>query len=162
MDKNKRIISIIAAVDENNAIGKNNELLCHLKKVTLNHTVIMGRHTFESLPKGALPNRKNIVLSSNNNADFPGCTTVNSIEEAFNLTEVEDEVFIMGGGKVYKSAFNLADKLYITQIHHTFENTDTFFPEIKSSEWNLIYEEHHSTDEKHAYNYTFQVYTRKK
>lgn len=167
--KPPKTISIIVATDENYAIGKNNELLCHLpndlkyfKKVTKGHTVIMGQRTFESLPNGALPNRKNIVLTFDKDVRFPGCIMAYSIEDALRHCEGEQEVFFIGGGQVYKTAFEFADRLYITRIHHQFEGADTFFPEIKSSEWLLTQQEKHKADEKHAHDYTFLVYERKK
>ncbi|MFA6702310.1 MAG: dihydrofolate reductase [Dysgonamonadaceae bacterium] len=160
-------ISIIVVADENNAIGKNNELLCHLpndlkhfKQVTSNHTVIMGSNTFKSLPKGALPNRTNIVLTSNTLANFPGCLTAHSIEKALELCKDDDEVFFIGGGKVYKSAISIANRIYLTRIHHTFENADTFFPEITGSDWILTEETFHLSDEKNPFNHTFQLYIR--
>lgn len=161
--------SIIVALDEQNAIGNKGDLLCylpndlkHFKTTTSGHTVIMGRRTFESLPKGALPNRTNIVITSDDAENYPGCVVVRSLEEALAQCEHEDEVFIMGGGQLYRSSLPLANKLYLTRIHHSFENADTFFPEIDFEEWELVDKEAHKADEKHNYDYTFETYERKK
>lgn len=155
------IKSIIVAIDENNAIGKDNDLLCHLpndlkhfKTVTEGHPVIMGRKTFESLPKGALPNRRNIVITRNKDLQFERCEMVSSIQEAINLCADESEVFFIGGGTIYNEAINFADKLYLTRIHHQFE-ADTFFPAITPSQWKEISKEDFLPDEKHKYGYSF-------
>lgn len=155
------IKSIIVAIDENNAIGKDNDLLCHLpndlkhfKTVTEGHPVIMGRKTFESLPKGALPNRRNIVITRNKDLQFERCEMVSSIQEAIDLCADESEVFFIGGGTIYNEAINFADKLYLTRIHHQFE-ADTFFPAIASSQWKEISKEDFLPDEKHKYGYSF-------
>lgn len=154
--------SIIVAVDENNAIGKDNNLLCHLpndlkyfKSVTQGSPVIMGRKTFESLPKGALPNRRNVVITRNKNLHFDRCEMVSSIDEAIELCEKESEIFFIGGGTIYNEAIKIADKLYITLIHHKFEGADTFFPVIDSSVWQEVSREDHPSDEKHKYEYSF-------
>lgn len=156
------IKSIIVAVDENNAIGRDNDLLCHLpndlkhfKSVTNGYPVIMGRKTFESLPKGALPNRRNIVITRNKNLQFDNCEMCSSIEEAITLCKDESQIFFIGGGTIYNEVINIADTLYLTRIHHKFEETDTFFPNINESEWKEISTEHHQTDEKHKYPYSF-------
>ena len=121
-------ISLIAAVAEDMAIGKNKELLCHMpndlkrfKDLTVNHAVIMGRRTFESLPDGALPNRKNLVLTSIPESFYDNAFACSSIEDALNLCESQDEVFIIGGAMIYKQTIEMADKLYITEIHHKLE-----------------------------------------
>jgi len=156
------IISIIVAIDENNAIGKDNNLLCHLpndlkhfKAITEGHPVIMGRKTFESLPKGALPNRRNIVITRNKGLQFERCEMVSSLEEAIKLFQGEPEVFVIGGGTIYKEAIETADKLYLTRIHHKFEGADTFFPTIKQEEWKEVSREDYKSDEKHKYDYSF-------
>ena len=158
-------IAIVVVVDENNGIGKDGDLLCHLpndlkhfKKLTTGHTIIMGRKTFESLPKGALPNRINIVITSDNADNYPGCIVARSVDEAFLLTKKKDKVFIIGGGKIYNSTLYLANKLYLTRIHHRFEDADTFFPDIDFNNWELIEEEKHKADEKHLYDYSFRSY----
>lgn len=158
-------ISIIVAADENNAIGKNGDLLCHLpndlkyfKKTTEGHAVVMGRKTFESLPKGALPNRRNIVVTHNKDLQFENCEMASSLTDAIALAGNEDEIFIIGGGSVYEQALPLADKLYVTRIHHEFEGVDTYFPGIKPSDWKVISNEEHPADEKNKYAHTFIVF----
>lgn len=161
-------ISIIVIADEQNAIGNNGDLLCHLpndlrhfKRLTEGNTVIMGRRTFQSLPKGALPNRTNIVITSDKVANYPNCVVVRSLEDAFAHCAKEESVFIIGGGKLYHSSLHVANRLYLTRIHHTFDDADTFFPEINFDEWTLIEKEEHKADEKHGYDYTFLTYERK-
>ncbi len=159
------IKSIIVATDENYAIGKDNNLLCYLpndlkyfKSVTNGYPIIMGRKTFESLPKGALPNRRNIVITKNKDLQFEGCEMASSIEEAINLCENETQYFFIGGGSIYKEAINFADKLYLTRIHHQFEGADTFFPTIDAMVWKEVSREDHQPDEKHKYQYSFIVF----
>ncbi|WP_436415352.1 dihydrofolate reductase [Petrimonas sp.] len=160
--------AIVVAIDNENAIGRNGDLLCHLpndlkhfKNITSGHTVVMGRRTFESLPKGALPNRTNIVITSDAAENYPNCIVVRSLEEAFEKAPSDKEIFIIGGGQLYCSSLELTEKLYLTRIHHTFENADTFFPEIDFSEWELMEKEEHKKDEKHKFDYTFETYERK-
>lgn len=160
-------LSIIVALDEYNAIGRNGDLLCylpndlkHFKTVTLGHSVIMGRRTFESLPNGALPNRTNIVITSDDAENYPNCIVRRSLEEAFSDCGDDAQPFIIGGGQLYRAAFPCVEKLYLTRIHHQFEGADTFFPEIKFSEWKLMEQEKHKGDEKNAYDYTFLKYER--
>lgn len=162
------IISIIVAIDEKNAIGKDNQLLCHLpndlkyfKSITQGHTVIMGKNTYESLPNGALPNRRNIVLSRNKNLQFDRCEMVSSLEDAITICKDESEIFIIGGAMVYDKAIELADKLYITNIHHTFKDTDAFFPKIESNKWIESYRTNNEADEKNRYAHTFVVYNKR-
>ena len=156
MREQNKEIAIIVIVDENYGIGKDGDLLCylpndlkHFKKLTTGHTIIMGRKTYESLPKGALPNRKNIVISSDNKENYPGCIVARSVDEALLLTKNKEKVFIIGGGKIYNSTLHLANKLYLTRIHHKFEDVNTVFPEIDFNNWELIEEEKHLADEKH-------------
>ena len=158
-------VAIIVIVDENNGIGKDGDLLCHLpndlkhfKKLTTGHIIIMGRKTYESLRKGAVPNRINIVITSDNADNYPGCIVARSVDEALLLTKNKEKVFIIGGGKIYNSTLHLANKLYLTRIHHKFEDVDTFFPEIDFNNWELIEEEKHKADEKHLYDYSFLCY----
>ena len=134
-------VAIIVAIAEGNAIGKDQQLLCHMpadlkrfKALTTGHTIIMGRKTFESLPH-ALPNRRNIVLSSQPKVNFPGCKVCTSLPEALACCTGEEEVFIIGGGQVYQQALSLTDKLYITYIHHAFPEATTFFPELDAAQW---------------------------
>lgn len=159
------ILSIIVVADEQNAIGKNNSLLCHLpadlkhfKTITSGHTVIMGRKTFESLPNGALPKRRNIVLTRNTNLSIQGCEICASLFEAVEMCENEEEVFIIGGGTIYKEAMEMADVIYLTRVHREFEGADTFFPAIDTTRWKGVSCENHNADEKNPYDYSFIRY----
>jgi len=158
------IISIIVAADEKNAIGINGNLLTYLpndlkyfKSVTQGYPVIMGRKTFESLPKGALPNRRNIVITRNKSLQFDNCEMVSSLEEALELCKNEPQIFIIGGGTIYKEAINFADKLYLTRIHNKFKGADTYFPDVNPMIWSETSREDHQVDERHKYAYSFIV-----
>lgn len=162
------MISIIVAIAENYAIGKKGDLLCHMpadlkhfKDITSGKTVMMGERTFFSLPKHPLPNRRNIVLTDVAGKTFEGAEAVYSIDEMVKCIQGEEEAFVIGGGMVYRQMMPLSDKLYITHIHHSWEDADTFFPEIKESEWKLLNAERHFADEKNPYNYTFATYGRR-
>lgn len=167
------MISIIVAIAENYAIGKKGDLLCHMpadlkhfKEITSGKTVMMGERTFYSLPKHPLPNRRNIVLTDVHGKTFEGAEAVYSIEELVKsikpkANSQEEEAFVIGGGMVYRQMMPLADKLYITHIHHSWEDADTFFPEIKESEWKLLNAEKHYADEKNPYDFTFAEYGRR-
>lgn len=162
-------ISIIAAIADNNAIGKKQQMLWHMpfdlkrfKELTNGHAVIMGRKTFESLPNGALPNRKNIILTTLPEAVFMDSFACESMHDALNLCEKEDEIYMIGGAMVYQQALKIADRMYITQVHHVFEDADTFFPEVNFDEWEEVERTDYPADEKHAYPYTFLTYIRKK
>ena len=164
------MISIIAAVAKNRAIGYKNKLIYWLpndlkrfKALTTGHTIIMGRNTFLSLPKGALPNRRNIVLSrqyrSGGFPNPPGCETYSSLEEALNHCASDEEVFIIGGASVYKQALSVADRLCLTEIDDTPAKADTFFPPY--DDWKEESREDHPKDERHDYQYSFVDYVRK-
>ncbi|MDD6210287.1 MAG: dihydrofolate reductase [Bacteroidales bacterium] len=164
----KPLLSIIVAIDSYNGIGKAQKLLCHLpddlkhfKTVTSGHTVIMGRKTFESLPNGALPNRRNIVLSSNPAFIAEKTTVCKNLDSALALSENEDEVFIIGGASVYKEALDKCDRLYLTRIHHHFKEADTFFPSFNQDEWSVIEQQEYPDNEKNPYPYTFVTLQRK-
>jgi dihydrofolate reductase len=153
-------ISIIVAIARNFAIGKNNDLLFHLpndlkrfKQITTGHPVIMGRNTLLSLPKGALPNRRNIVITDNPNEQFDRCEMVFSIEEAVEAVKNESEAFIIGGGMIYRQFFPLAGRLYLTIVHKDFE-ADVYFPEIDYSQWMELSRED-LPDEKNGFNYSY-------
>ena len=164
-------ISIIVAIDHHNAIGKDNKLLYYIpadlkrfKQLTTGNTIIMGRKTFLSLPKGALPNRRNIVLSSNRDAHFEGADHFTSLDLAlkdckYREKELNDrssnEVFIIGGASVYKKALEVADRLCITLIDASTPDADTFFPNFDKDEWIQTLCEKHEADEKNKFNYTF-------
>lgn len=157
-------ISIIVAIAENSAIGKENKLLWHIsadmkrfKKITRGHQVIMGKLTYESLPFHPLPDRKNIVISDNPQETFDGCTTVHSIEEALALCNEQEESFVIGGGSVYRQFLPLCNKLYLTLVHKAFD-ADTFFPEIDYSQWHLIEREDHGPEDENDFSYSFVIF----
>ena len=158
------MINIIAAVAQNRAIGYQNKLIYWLpndlkrfKALTTGHTIIMGRKTYESLPKGALPNRRNIVLTRSQQT-FPNCETFPSLEEALKHCKEDEEVFIIGGASVYQQAMAVADRLCLTEINDTPKDADTFFPPY--DDWKVIEKETHSKDDKHAFEYAFVNYQR--
>ncbi len=158
------MINIIAAVARNRAIGNDNKLLYWLpndlkrfKALTTDHTIIMGRHTFESLPKGALPNRRNIVLSRTQ-GEFAGCDTYASLNEALASCKEDEDVYIIGGASVYEQAMDMADRLCLTEIDDTPGMADAFFPPYEG--WKEAAREHHETDERHQYAYDFVDYVR--
>ncbi len=160
------MITIIAAIANNNALGKDNDLIWHLpadlkrfKKVTSGHFILMGRNTFESIGK-PLPNRTSVIITRNNDYFKDGCLVANSIEEAVELSKEED-VFIIGGAQIYKQAIEkgLVDQLDITIVHHDFE-ADVFFPEIDLNIWKEVSREDCKADEKNKYDYSFVSYKR--
>lgn len=164
------MITLIAAAAENNALGKNNELVWHLpddfkrfKQLTSGHFIIMGRKTFESFPK-PLPNRTHIIITRQKNyanqVDNSCCRVVESMEEAIAKTNSAEENYVIGGGEIYNLALPFADKIELTRVHGNFD-ADAFFPEINSSEWNLVNEEFHPKDEKHNFAFTFQTFIKK-
>lgn len=159
-------ISIIVAIAENRAIGKDNRLLWHLsddlkrfKKLTTGHTLIMGRNTFLSLPGGALPNRRHIVISDIPGESFEGCEMARSIDEAVQLAGSGEECFVIGGGMVYRQFLPLAGKLYLTRVHQSFE-ADTFFPEIDFSRWKAVYAEEVDAGDRNEFAHTYTEYIR--
>ena len=159
------IVSLIAALGNNNEIGKDNQLLCRLpsdlkrfKAITSGHTVIMGRKTFESLPNGPLPDRRNIVLSRNARLIIEGAEVYSSLDYALLKCINEPEVFITGGAQIYAQALPAADKLYITRIHASFPEADAFFPPIDRNQWKEIGRETFPADEKNPYSFTFLEY----
>ena len=157
-------INIIAAVAKNRAIGKDNRLIYWLpndlkrfKQLTTGNTIIMGRKTFESLPKGALPNRRNIVLSRSTK-ELTGCDCYPSLKEALAHCQEDEQLFIIGGASIYKQTMPIADRLYLTEIDDIPEKADAFFPPY--DEWVVEKEEKHTIDERHQYNYSFVDYVR--
>ncbi len=160
-------ISIIVAIAENNAIGKDNRLLWHIsedlkrfKKLTTGHTLIMGRNTFLSLPNGALPNRRHIVISDIPDERFERCEMAGSIEEAIQIAGDKEECFVIGGGMVYAQFLPVAGKLYLTQVHQSFD-ADTFFPEIDFQQWKALLTETVPAGGKNEYPHTYTEYIRK-
>jgi dihydrofolate reductase len=161
------MISLVVAVSENNAIGKNNQLLWHLpndlkffKNTTWGGAVIMGRKTFESVNK-PLPGRTNIVITKQVNWTSENVIVVNSIEAA--IQKAKDlnfkDIFIIGGGEIYKESMSIADKIYLTKVHTTIEG-DTYFPELQNDKWKMISNKDFSADEKHAFDYSFQEWVK--
>ncbi|MEI8174383.1 MAG: dihydrofolate reductase [bacterium] len=165
------MISIIVAIGKNNEIGKKNDLLWslpadmkHFKETTSKHTVIMGQKTFESL-KSKLPNRRNIVLTQDDNFKIQGVEIVRSLDELSNLLkttcEKDEENFIIGGGQIYRLFIEKADKLYITHVNESFPDADTYFPIIDDKIWEKIKSEKHPKDELNKYDLEFVEYTKK-
>jgi dihydrofolate reductase len=161
------MISIIVAIAENNAIGKNNDLLWHIpedmkmfKQITSGHKIIMGKRTYESLPYRPLKNRTSIVISDIPGDHYEGCVMAYSIQEAMDLCPSDEECFIIGGGMVYKQFLSLADKLYITRVNKSFE-ADVFFPEIDPDIWEET-AHREGSGEGLDFTYSFITYERKK
>lgn len=158
---------MIAAVAENNALGKNNDLLWHLpndfkrfKEITSGHYIIMGRKTFESFPK-PLPNRTHMIITRQKDFLHEGCIVVDTLEKAIAACPKTEEVFIIGGGEIYSQSIHFADQLDITRVHHSFD-ADVYFPEIDPEIWELRNETFNPKDERHLFDYTFQRFVRKK
>ena len=156
------MINIIAAVAQNNAIGNENILIYWLpndlkrcKALTTGHTIIMGRNTFDSLPKGALPNRRNVVLSRSV-SELPGCDVYPSLEEALSHCTPDEDIYIIGGASIYAQALDRAQRLCLTEVDATPEAADAFFPDY--SGWHETWREHHDKDERHAQAYDFVDY----
>ncbi len=157
-------INIIAAVARNRAIGKGNKLIYRLpndlkrfKALTTGHTIIMGRNTYLSLPKGALPQRRNVVLSRTV-GELPGCECYKSLGDALGSCRPDEEVYIIGGASVYSQALGLADRLCLTEVDDTPEGADAFFPDYGG--WRETWREEHQADERHACGYAFVDYER--
>jgi dihydrofolate reductase len=163
------ILSFIVAVDQNFAIGKNGDLpwrlpddLKFFKRTTMGKPMLMGRKTFESL-RGILPGRLHIVVSSQNLSLPEGVLHYTSLDAAIERLKEEgtDEGFIIGGGEIFRQTLEKANRLYLTRVHALVEDADAFFPEVDFSLWNLVWEEEHPADEKHAFPFTFQQWDRK-
>jgi dihydrofolate reductase len=160
-------ISIIVAIAENNGIGKNNDLLWHIsadlkrfKKLTLDHTVIMGKNTYLSLPVRPLKNRRNIVITDNKNDHFDGCVTVFSVDEAIENCIEDEESFVIGGASIYRQFLPYTGRLYLTRVNRSFD-ADTFFPEIIEEEWEEISREIPEPDAQNDFTYEFIILKRK-
>lgn len=162
-------LSLIVAADENNGIGVNGNQpvfirddLKKFKALTTGNTIVMGRKTFEALPKGALPNRRNIVLTRKKDFSAPGCETVNNPGELKELCAPDEKVFVIGGGEIYSLFFPDAEAIYFTLIHEKFEDIDTWFPEMDRRNWRLENTEGPFTDEKNNISYSYYKYLKKK
>ncbi|WP_439132096.1 dihydrofolate reductase [Polaribacter sp.] len=156
------MVTIIAAIAKNNALGLNNDLIWHLpadlkrfKKITTGHHILMGRNTFESIGK-PLPNRTTIIITRNKEYTQPGCLIANSLEQALDMAQDDEKIFIIGGAQVYKYAIenNFADALDITLVHEEFE-ADAFFPEIDENIWDRVEREDFIADENNKFDYSF-------
>jgi dihydrofolate reductase len=159
------MISIIAAVAKNRAIGFKNKLIYWLpndlkrfKALTTGHTIIMGRNTFESLPKGALPNRRNVVLSTTI-SELPGCEVFPTLDDALRSCRPDEDIYIIGGARVYEQALDKADRLCLTEVEDTPAEADAFFPDY-STGWHETTREAHTKDERHDFEYAFVDYER--
>lgn len=160
------MLTIIAAAAENNALGKDNDLVWHLpddfkrfKRLTSGHHIIMGRKTFESFPK-LLPDRTHVIITRKKDYKPQGTIVVHSLEEAIRVSKLDEQAFIIGGGEIYKMAMDTADKIELTRVHGEFD-ADTFFPEVDKSKWELVKEQYHEKDERHKYAFTYLTYERK-
>ena len=158
------MISIIAAVAKNRAIGFENKLIYWLpndlkrfKALTTGHTIVMGRNTYLSLPKGALPNRRNVVLSTTV-SEIPGCDVYPTLEAALKSCRDDEDIYIIGGARVYEQALSLADRLCLTEVDDTASQADAWFPPYEG--WREVSRENHQRDERHAFDYSFVEYVR--
>lgn len=162
-NKKSQLVTIIVAAAENNVIGNENKLIWHLsddlkrfKDLTKGHHVIMGRKTFESMPK-ALPNRINVIITRKKDYVAENAIVVNSLEEALKVSSDDPQPFIIGGGEIYKMSMNISNRVELTRVHHNFDG-DTYFPEIDSKIWCEINRTEKKKDDKHKYDYTFITY----
>ena len=163
-----RSIQAIVAIDENGAIGRQGDLVCHLpadmkhfQEVTMGHSIVMGRKTFESFPRRPLPGRQNIVITRNADWQYPGVTVAHSLEEAIAAAET-DTVFIIGGAQVYAEALPLVGVLHLTLIHARWASADAFFPPLNMEEWEEVSREHHASDHRNAYEFDFVTLKRRR
>jgi len=160
-------VTFIVAAAENNAIGKGNQMPWHLpndfkyfKAKTMDHSIVMGRKTFESIGK-ALPGRRNIVITRQSTFSAEDVDVANSLQEVLTYCRDEHEIFIIGGAEIFKQAFALANEILLTRVHTNIPDADAFFPELPEMDWELVSQEKHNKDEKHNFDYTFEVYKRK-
>jgi len=156
-------VSAIVAAAENNAIGKDNQLLWHLpndlrffKRTTTGHTIIMGRKTYESVGK-PLPNRRNIIVTRQAGYTADGAEVVHSLAAALESCAGEEEVFVVGGAEIYQQALPVVNRIYLTRVHAALPG-DSFFPQLDQQSWRLVSADHHPADDRHAYSYTFEIY----
>ena len=161
-------IQAIVAVASDWAIGRQGDLLCHLpadmkhfKEVTMGHSIVMGRKTFESFPRRPLPGRQNIVITRNADWQYPGVTVAHSLDEAIAAAQT-DTVFIIGGAQVYAEALPLVGVLHLTLIHARWASADAFFPPLNMEEWEEVSREHHASDHRNAYEFDFVTLKRRK
>ncbi len=162
MTPDNRELCAVVVIDDNGAIGHKGQLLCHLpadlkhfKDITMGHSIVMGRHTLESFPRGPLPGRQNIVISRNPDYSPAGVTMAHSIPEALTLATMPGPVFVIGGAQVYAATFQQVDTLYLTRIHHAFSEADAHFPAIDPTQWTQVAAEPHPADDRNPHPYTF-------
>lgn len=155
------MIHAIVAIDENGAIGRQGDLLCHLpadmrhfKEVTMGNSIIMGRKTFESFPRRPLPGRQNIVITRDPKWAYPGVTVTHNLDEAIAAAQT-DTVFIIGGAQIYELAMPRVEVLHLTRIHARWASADVFFPKLDMSQWQEVSREHHVSDHRNAYEFDF-------
>ena len=167
-DEMGKNLSAIVVIAQDGAIGKNGELLCHLpadlkhfKAITMGHSIVMGRKTFESFPKGALPGRQNIVVTRNTAFSAPGVTVAHSVQQAIEMASMPGDVFVIGGAQIYRATIEEIGTLYLTQLHATFADADTYFPPINAQDWQQVSREDHEADERNRYDYSFITLRRK-
>jgi dihydrofolate reductase len=162
------MIILVAAASENNALGKDNQLLWHLpddfkrfKEITSGHYIIMGRKTFESLPK-LLPNRTHIIITRQPDYKPENCVIVNSFVDAIDAVPRGEDAFVIGGGEIYNLSMPFADKIELTRVHASFEDAGAYLPELDVAHWELVNEEYHPRDERHQFDFTYQTFLRRK
>ena len=167
-EQHDRNVAAIVVVAQDGAIGRRGDLLCHLpadlkhfKQITMGHSIVMGRRTFDSFPKGALPGRQNIVVTRNPHFSAPDVTVVHSVDEALRAASMPGDVFIIGGAQIYAATFQSVTTLHLTRLHASFPDADAFFPTIDPDEWQVIDEEPHPADDRNPYPYTFVTLRRK-
>jgi dihydrofolate reductase len=163
------MIAAIVAIDRNGAIGKQGQLLCHLpadmkhfKETTMGHSIVMGRKTFESFPKGALPGRQNIVITRDRRYVAEGVTVAHSVDKALSAANMPGDIFIIGGAEIYRATFPLVNTLYLTVIDHKFKDVDAHFPRIDMRSWTIMEQEEHPADDRNPYPFTFMTLQRKR
>ena len=163
------MISAIVAIDRNGAIGRQGQLLCHMpadmkhfKETTMGHSIVMGRKTFESFPKGALPGRQNIVITRNRDYAPEGVTVAHSVDKALAAATMPGDVFVIGGEQIYRATFDKLTTIHLTVIEHEFEDVDAHFPRIDLRKWTIISREEHPADDRNPYPFTFIFLKRKR
>lgn len=163
-----RSIHAIVAVASDWGIGRQGDLLCHLpadmkhfKEVTMGHSIIMGRKTFESFPRRPLPGRQNIVITRNAQWQYPGVTVARDLDAAIAAAETET-VFVIGGAQIYEQALPLIDVLHLTLIHARWASADVYFPALDMNEWQEVSREHHGNDHRNAYEFDFITLKRRR
>lgn len=160
-------VTLIAAAADNNALGKDNQMIWRLpddfkrfKQLTTGHYIIMGRKTLESM-NGPLPNRTNVVITRQQDYTHEGCIIVNSLDDALAACPQNEEVFVIGGGEIYKQSIAKADKIELTRVMGISPEADAYFPEINPADWHLTESVFHGKDEKHSLEFVFETWVRK-